>query len=176
MDRRLFAVGIATAVILAALSGISGPSLAQTAGTSSTSQVKPPGLECSTTIADPFKGKLAGPDLPKEVVLPVDETIRSDILASALPCQENVNPVGLEDTGLENLQRGFDFYSWRTFIALNSPADGSSHRKIASRTCRRGGRIWTISSSSSTSCCLPKCCRRNGRPTKAEMEAEQLSG
>jgi hypothetical protein len=26
---------------------------------------------------------------------------------------------------LENLQRGFDFYSWRTFIALNSPADGT---------------------------------------------------
>ena len=27
--------------------------------------------------------------------------------------------------GSKNLQRGFDFYSWRTFIALNSPADGS---------------------------------------------------
>ena len=128
-DSRLFAVGIATAVILATLSGLLGPSSAQTAGTSPTSQVKPPGLECNTTIADPFKGKLAGPDLPKEVVLPVDKTIRSDILGSGLPCQENVNPVGLEDTGLENLQRGFDFYSWLTFIALNSPADGSPIEK-----------------------------------------------
>ena len=26
---------------------------------------------------------------------------------------------------MDNLQRGFDFYSWRTFIALNSPADGT---------------------------------------------------
>ena len=31
---------------------------------------------------------------------------------------------GVEKEGLENLQRGFDFYSWRTFIALNSPANG----------------------------------------------------
>ena len=36
-----------------------------------------------------------------------------------------MNPVGPEDIGLDNLQRGFDFYSWRTFIAMNSPADGS---------------------------------------------------
>ena len=32
---------------------------------------------------------------------------------------------GEEKDGLDNLQRGFDFYSWRTFIAMNSPADGS---------------------------------------------------
>ena len=35
------------------------------------------------------------------------------------------DPAGIEASGLENLQRGFDFYSWRTFIALNSPADGT---------------------------------------------------
>ena len=34
-------------------------------------------------------------------------------------------PNGKEAVGLDNLQRGFHFYSWRTFIALNSPADGS---------------------------------------------------
>jgi hypothetical protein len=36
------------------------------------------------------------------------------------------DPAGIEASGLENLQRGFDFYSWRTFIALNSPADGTA--------------------------------------------------
>ena len=34
--------------------------------------------------------------------------------------------IGEEKAGLENLQRGFDFYSWRTFIALNSPADAKT--------------------------------------------------
>ena len=173
MDRRLFAVGIATAVILAALSGISGPSLAQTAGTSSTSQVKRPSLECSTTIADPFKGKLAGPDLPKEVVLPVDKTIRSDILASALPCQENVNPVGLEDTGLENLQRGFDFYSWLTFIALNSPADGSPIEKSQPNMPTRWEDMDNFKQLLDVM--LPaKMLPPKWPSTKAEMEAEKL--
>jgi hypothetical protein len=37
--------------------------------------------------------------------------------------QLGVSPIaGPEKEGLENLQRGFDFYSWRTFIELNSPA------------------------------------------------------
>ena len=64
-------------------------------------------------------------------MLPIDDTVKDDILKSGLPCQENVtrtgtqgDPAGKEAIGLENLQRGFDFYSWRTFIALNSPADG----------------------------------------------------
>jgi hypothetical protein len=64
-------------------------------------------------------------------LLPIDATVKDKILKSGLPCQENVSagaqgdPAGVEATGLENLQRGFDFYSWRTFIALNSPADGT---------------------------------------------------
>jgi hypothetical protein len=57
---------------------------------------------------------------------PVDETTKDTILKSGLPCAETVNLVGPPGkTQLENLQRGFDFYSWRTFIALNAPADES---------------------------------------------------
>jgi hypothetical protein len=60
------------------------------------------------------------------VLTPVDATTKEAILKSGLPCQENVNIVGPGDeTVLENLQRGFDFYSWLTFIALNSPANGT---------------------------------------------------
>jgi hypothetical protein len=81
-------------------------------------------------ILDPFKGKLAGPELPPNL-LPIDGKLKDSILTLRIPCQENVNPgaqgdaSGDEGVGLENLQRGFDFYSWRTFLALNSPVSGS---------------------------------------------------
>jgi hypothetical protein len=127
----LLAVGLATAVGLISLSVFSTQSPAQTAGAATASQAKTPGLQCNgARIFDPFKGTLAGPDLPPEL-LSIDETDRDNILKSGLPCQENVStgaqadPTGKEATGLENLQRGFDFYSWRTFVALNSPADGT---------------------------------------------------
>jgi hypothetical protein len=58
----------------------------------------------------------------------LDPKVKNRILNLGLPCQENVDVSGPDDskTALENLQRGFDFYSWLTFIALNSPADGRS--------------------------------------------------
>ena len=57
---------------------------------------------------------------------PVDEANKDKLLTSGLPCAETVHAEG--PTGksrLENFQRGFDFYSWLTFIALNAPADDS---------------------------------------------------
>jgi hypothetical protein len=54
----------------------------------------------------------------------IDPKIRAAIFASGLPCQETVSGSGPEKSGLQNRQRGFDFYSWLTFIALNSPVSG----------------------------------------------------
>jgi len=88
---------------------------------------------------DPFKGKLAGADLPPEVLASAVAN-KDSILKSGLPCQENVgtgaqrDPAGIEASGLENLQRGFDFYSWRTFLALNAPADGTPIDKAQADT------------------------------------------
>jgi hypothetical protein len=59
--------------------------------------------------------------LGNSMATPID----ASLLTKRLPCAENVNPLGLFGDALSNLQRGFDFYSWLTFIALNSPADGS---------------------------------------------------
>ena len=53
--------------------------------------------------------------------------VTKDLLTSGLPCQQLVNTTGMfQNRPLDNLQRGFDFYSWLTFIALNSPADGKT--------------------------------------------------
>jgi len=125
---RLFAAGLAIIIGLFELSGLSGSSSAQTAGAADASEIKPLPLrlKCKPdALPDPFKDKLAGPDLPSGII-PVGKEDRAKILNSDLPCQERVNPAGLEDAGLQNLQRGFDFYSWRTFVALNSPADGKT--------------------------------------------------
>jgi hypothetical protein len=129
---RLFAAQPATAIGLALLLVLSARSMAQTAAITAASPVQAPGLECNgTRILDPFKGRLAVPALPPEVLASAIAN-KDSILMSGLPCQENVgtgaqgDPAGIEDSGLENLQRGFDFYSWRTFIALNSPADGTT--------------------------------------------------
>jgi len=111
------------------LSGSPARSQAQTAPAAA--QSSPPPLKCTPAanpdpfLPDPFKVRLAG-EFPAGL-LPIDDTVKDSIMKSGLPCQENVRPnVGQESEGLENLQRGFDFYSWRTFIALNSPADGKT--------------------------------------------------
>src|SRR4051812_45129121 len=61
-------------------------------------------------------------DSTKKIMRPID----NKLLTSGLPCQENLNftdPEG-KKSFTEVLQRSFDFYSWLTFIAMNSPADG----------------------------------------------------
>jgi hypothetical protein len=138
-DNHLLAAGVTTAVVLIVLAGLSSPSSAQTAAAAAASDIKPLPLKlkCNeVAVPDPFKGKLAGPVLPSGII-PVAKDDKAKILNSDLPCQERVNPNGLEDVGLDNLQRGFDFYSWRTFLALNSPVDGNTtidHAKPEMRT------------------------------------------
>jgi hypothetical protein len=66
---------------------------------------------------------------------PTATPIDASLLNKGLPCAENVSPLGLSgDDALANVQRGFDFYSWLTFLALNAPADGSPIESAKSNT------------------------------------------
>ena len=79
--------------------------------------INPPVTSCNVT-ADTIADK-SGNLIPN----PIKETP----LTLGQPCQQVVNGRGLvKDNILANRQRGFDFYSWLTFIALNSPADGKT--------------------------------------------------
>jgi hypothetical protein len=136
-DNRLFALGLTTAISLMVLAGSSAPLLAQAPAAAPPPAPPPPAaqatpnLKCNgaafdAAFSDRFPGPLALPG-PLKGVLPLSAKDKTDILTSGLPCQEKVSTGlpsgGPEKEGLENLQRGFDFYSWRTFIALNAPAD-----------------------------------------------------
>jgi hypothetical protein len=63
------------------------------------------------------------PDKNNPILTPINASTKDAIFTSGLPCAEVITDKGPAATGVENRQRGFDFYSWRTFIALNSPAD-----------------------------------------------------
>jgi hypothetical protein len=86
-------------------------------------------IQC--TQAKPDITKLAGTDAQAK-----------SLLTFGLPCQDAVNPDGPKRTALENLQHGFDFYSWLTFIALNSPRDGSNIISARSETRAKWEGVW----------------------------------
>jgi hypothetical protein len=104
---RLFAVGIGGVLGMVGL--LNAMALAQTPAPDD--RINPPVANCNQ-IPDTNAGDKPPP--AKIVATP----ITADLLASGQPCQQKVSPAGLiPDNGLANLQRGFDFYSWLTFIA-----------------------------------------------------------
>src|SRR5262245_2625958 len=117
---RSFAAAVVWALGIVGIS--CSPSQAQPAPTTGPALGKPCNpLRDVTTVGfvDPF--------LTQDLNVPVDDEIKKRLLNSGLPCQDAVNASADKTlSALDNRQRGFDFYSWLTFIALNSPADGTS--------------------------------------------------
>jgi hypothetical protein len=106
-------LGIINILGVIALAGWSQPSSAQSPA---------PAPQCNLlhdlVPSDPGNPLSSDPNKPT----PVDATTKDRILTSGLPCAEIQTDKGPAKTPIENRQRGFDFYSWLTFIALNSPA------------------------------------------------------
>lgn len=109
---RLFAVGIGGALGMVGL--LNAMALAQTPD----DDINPPVANCNQISDTNARDK---PPPAKITATP----ITTGLLTSGQPCQQKVGILGLvPNDELANLQRGFDFYSWLTFIAMNSPADG----------------------------------------------------
>jgi hypothetical protein len=112
-NRHWLVIGAAGAFLVGVLGW---PAFAQAPAAGAAQEFNPPVANCNVT-----------PDTKKDangkiVPTPIDAML----LSSGQPCQQIVSTSGLTDSALDNLQRGFDFYSWLTFIALNSPADGKT--------------------------------------------------
>ena len=114
-NRQWLAVATASAISICVLGG---SACAQAPAEGAANDSNPPVAHCNVT---PDTNQASNP--PKIEPTPID----AKLLTSGQPCQEIVSTKGLlADDLLGNLQRGFDFYSWLTFIALNSPADGKT--------------------------------------------------
>ena len=116
-NRRSLAVGLTG--ILALIVSLQSPAFPQAAGVGGAPapDINPPVTNCNPKT-DTFVDT-SGEFKPTPIT--------DELLTSGQPCQQRVNTKGLfGDDALANLQRGFDFYSWLTFIAMNSPADGTS--------------------------------------------------
>ena len=79
------------------------------------------GWTASAQVPAPASATLACDGDPPPDTTPIDAAL----LTKGLPCAEKVSADGPSGDALVNLQHGFDFYSWLTFLGMNAPADGS---------------------------------------------------
>jgi hypothetical protein len=116
------------------VAGISvSPALAQAP------DINPPVANCNMTPEAVEVKPPAGSNAPSTFTV---TPITPDLLKSGQPCHQIVNSVGRAgDDTVTNRQRGFDFYSWLTFIAMNSPADGTT---VIGKGTRPGGDAMTM--------------------------------
>ena len=120
-----FRLGLINILGLIALAGWSQTSSAQSPRTPTNTPPAPQSNLLHDLVPDPADPTSFAKDSNgKPTLSPVDAATKDKILTSGLPCAEIQSDKGPDPakTPIENRQRGFDFYSWLTFIAMNSPA------------------------------------------------------
>ena len=81
------------------------------------------GFKCNVLHAElPVAGSSDLTSSDPDKLTPIDNSTKDQILKSGLPCDAINTDRGPAALPIANRQRGFDFYSWLTFIALNSPS------------------------------------------------------
>ena len=124
---RWFGAGLAGSVFAAALLIWSQPAAAQ-----AQTPPQPNAVKCNLLHDHlPRPGTNDPTSSDPDHLTPTDLTTRDMILKSGLPCDAINTDQGPNKLPIANRQRGFDFYSWLTFIALNSPAEDPHQRGIA---------------------------------------------
>lgn len=115
------ALGVAGLLALSALAQ-APPKLAPKSPPATAPAKPSAAMSCSgSPPPDSNRAQVQAPAIPEATA------IEPSLLKAGIPCAENVSLRGpFGDNELANLQRGFDFYSWLTFIGLNSPASGGS--------------------------------------------------
>lgn len=77
---------------------------------------------CSLQPVTPQPAPTIDPPVTNCNVTPPTTAITPALLTSGLPCDATIVP----PITLANLQHGFDYYSWLTFLSLNAPAAGGT--------------------------------------------------
>jgi hypothetical protein len=137
-QHRSSTIGLINILGLVALAGWSQPSSAQSPPSAKTTQSVPQcNLLHDLVPSDPANPLSSDPTK----LTPVDATTKDKILTSGLPCAEIQTDKGPDPakTPIENRQRGFDFFSWLTFIAMNAPAANPKGIETRSPTRRPSG-------------------------------------
>jgi hypothetical protein len=74
-----------------------------------------------------WSARAQAPTSPDCKAYPTNTSLSADLIVPGMlpPCAPAVTDQGAFRDAIDNLQRGFDLYSWLTFVALNSPVDGA---------------------------------------------------
>jgi hypothetical protein len=110
--RKSYSAPTGLAAVLMLIAALGKPVVGQSS-TAAVDDINPPVANCNTT-PDTIAPAFTAPT-----------PIAASLLTPGQPCQQVVHITGPSgDDSLANRQRGFDFYSWLTFIAMNSPPGG----------------------------------------------------
>jgi hypothetical protein len=73
-----------------------------------------------------WSARAQAPTPPDCKAYPNNTSLSAELIVPGMlpPCAPAVNDEGPFRDAVDNLQHGFDLYSWLTFVALNSPVDG----------------------------------------------------
>ncbi len=119
MQARFLRHTLLASLIVAACAGCAGK---QTSAEDQAPKAKAKTMSLAATAPPVVAPDPIDPTIDNCNVTPPNTPVTTALLTSGTPCQ----PQFVAPFDLDNLQHGFDYYSWLTFIALNAPREGAA--------------------------------------------------